>query len=319
MLSRVADSLYWMSRYLDRAEHTARLLGVHLNMTPDQSPAASVRHRERLLRSLRVPMPLTGIENDYHLFDLLTFDQTNNQSILACIAAARENVRQVREQVSTEMWQQLNELYLTLRNSRLNDIWADQPSAFLHAIKDGSHLFQGITDSTMSHGQGWQFIQTGRYIERAIATVNLLDVETRALAPLDAAMSSDNYANWVGLLKCCTAFEAYCKVYTAQVEPRHVVEYLLLNHEFPHSVCFAVRALQAALDAIAESTDTHRGARVHRLSGRLRATLDYGQVDEIMDRGLSLCLTDVAEQSEQIHGALYQMYIAYPIEEKLAA
>jgi uncharacterized alpha-E superfamily protein len=218
------------------------------------------------------------------------------------------------------MWQQINELYLYVRNSRMDDIWNDQPGAFLHAIKQGSHLFQGITDSTLGHGQGWQFIQVGRYIERVIATANLLNIETRALnLDGDASAVSDQYTGWLGLLKCCTAFEAYCKVYTAHLEPRKVIEYLMLDPEFPHSICFSVRSIQSALDAIAESTDTHRGARVYRLAGRLRAHLDYSHIDEIIDHDLNGYLAEIESQCSQIQDAFFQMYISYPIEEKLAA
>jgi uncharacterized alpha-E superfamily protein len=320
MLARVADSLYWMSRYLERAEHTARLVHVHLNLVPDQSSGISAQRRARLLASLWVAEPAGSVQSEYQLLDLMAFDQTNTNSIMTCIAAARENARQVREQVSTEMWQQINELYLYVRNSRLDDIWNDQPGAFLHAIKQGSHLFQGITDSTLGHGQGWHFVQVGRYIERVIGIANLLNVETRALN-LDGNTSavSDQYTSWLGLLKCCTAFEAYCKVYTAHLEPRRVIEYLMLDPEFPHSICFSVRSIQAALDAIAESTDTHRGARVYRLAGRLRAHLDYGHIDEIIDHDLNGYLAEIGSQCSQIQDAFFQMYISYPIEEKLAA
>jgi uncharacterized alpha-E superfamily protein len=320
MLSRVADSLYWMSRYLERAEHTARLLRVHLNLVPDQSSGMSAQRRSRLLSSLWVPEPAGGVQSDYQLLDLIAFDPNNQSSIMACIAASRENARQVREQISTEMWQQINELYLFVRNSRLDDVWNDRPGQFLEAIKQGSHLFQGITDSTLGHGQGWQFIQVGRYIERAIATANLLTVETAALnLDSDAASTSDQYTAWLGLLKCCTAFEAYCKVYTAHLEPRRVIGYLMLDPEFPHSICFSVRSIQAALDAIAEATDTHRGARVYRLAGRLAAHLDYGQIDEIIDTDLHGYLNEILTQCSAIQDAFFQLYISYPIEDKLAA
>ena len=320
MLARVADSLYWMSRYLERAEHTARLLHVHLNLVPDQSSGTSAQRRARLLASLWIPEPLGGVQSDYQLLDLVSFDQSNTNSLMACIAAARENARQVREQISTEMWQQINELYLYVRNSRLDDLWNDQPGVFLHAVKQGSHLFQGITDSTLGHGQGWQFIQVGRYIERVIATANLLSVETRALnLDSDASAVSDQYTSWLGLLKSCTAFEAYCKVYTAHLEPRRVIDYLMLDPEFPHSICFSVRSIQAALDAIAESTDTHRGARVYRVAGRLRAHLEYGHIDEIIENGLDNYLAEIHSQCTQIQDAFFHMYISYPIEEKIAA
>src|SRR3954447_15288682 len=198
MLARVADSLYWMSRYLERAEHVARLLHVHLNLVPDQLSGLSAQRRARLLASLWVPQPLDGVQSDYHLLDLSAFDPGNQNSIMTCIGAARENARQIREQISTEMWQQINELYLYIRNSRLDDVWNNQPSEFLYTIKQGSHLFQGITDSTLGHGQGWQFIQVGRYIERAIDSANLISHETSALdLPKHAATVNDQYISWL--------------------------------------------------------------------------------------------------------------------------
>lgn len=320
MLSRVADSLYWLSRYLERAEHTSRLIHVQLNLAPDQSAEVSAQRRARTFIALRTTGISPALDDDYGMMEYLTFNTANSNAIVSCIATARENARQVREQISTEMWQQLNQLYLFVRNSRMDAIWADRPSDFLQSIKEGSHLFQGITDSTMSHGQGWQFIQLGRYIERVISCATLLDVEYQALLPNhEGDSTADDYLNWIGLLKGCTAFEAYSKEYTADVQLERVVEFLLLNPNFPHSICFAVDAIQQALDAIAEITETHRGTRVYRLAGRLRATLDYAQIDEVMHNGLHTYLEDVRRQCLQINEAFYRMYINYPIEEKLAA
>jgi uncharacterized alpha-E superfamily protein len=153
-----------------------------------------------------------------------------------------------------------------------------------------------------------------------IAIANLLSIETRALnLDSDAAAVSDQYTCWLALLKSCTAFEADCKVYTAHLEPRKDIEYLMLDPEFPHSICFSVRSIQAALDAIAESTDTHRGARVYRLAGRLRAHLDYGHIDEIIDHDLDGYLAEIQAQCSQIQDAFFQMYISYPVEDKIAA
>ncbi len=318
MLSRVADSLYWMSRYLERAEHTARLTDVYLNHVLEQSITANLQ-RQRLLASLWVPVPPGGLENDYQLVELLTFTRSNPQAIVSGIAAARENARQVREQISTEMWEQLNQLYLFMTNTKMEQIWSGQPHDFFHAVKTGSHLFQGITDSTMNHGQGWHFIQLGRFIERAMSTSRLLDVEFQQLGKVSVQDTGLHHLPMLGLLKSCTAFEAYSKVYTAHLQPRYVAEFLLLNREFPHSICFAIDMIQAALNALAEATDNHKGARVYRLAGRLRATFDYGQIDEIMQDGLSAYLTNVHDQCIQIHDAIYQQFITYPVEEKLAA
>ena len=320
MLSRVADSLYWTSRYLERAEHTARLIDIGLNLMLDQSAAAVERRWGRLLDSLHAPPSLTGTSDAYRITEAMTFDISNETSIVACIASARENLRQVREQISSEMWEQLNRLFLQVKETRLEDIWKVSTHEFFRSVKEGSHLFQGITDATMNHGEGWQFIQVGRYLERAASTSTLLDVYTNDLMlRTDADAPQRNYLDWVGLLKACTAFEAYCKVYTADLRPERVVEFLLLNPDCPRSVRFAAESVQAAFQAIGEATGTRKAGRVNRLAGRLRATLGFGQIDEILETGLRAYLNDVRQQCAQIHEAILQTYVAYQVETSLAS
>ena len=318
MLSRVADSLYWTSRYLERAEHTARLIDVGLNLMLDQSDAAVERRWGRLLESLHAPPQLVGASDAYHITQAMTFDSANHASIAACIASARENLRQVREQISSEMWEQLNRLYLQVKETSLDDIWNLSTHEFFRAVKEGAHLFQGITDATMNHGEGWQFIQAGRHLERASATATLLDVYTSEFMAADGADAhEDSYLDWVGLLKACTAFEAYCKVYTADLRPERIAEFLLLNADCPRSVRFAADVIQTAFLAIAEATGTRKSGRVNRLAGRLRASLGFGQIDEILEAGLHAYLNDVQRQCAQIHEAIQQTYVAYPIETAL--
>ncbi|MBV9927392.1 MAG: alpha-E domain-containing protein [Acidobacteria bacterium] len=321
MLSRVADSLYWTSRYLERAEHTARLIDIGLNLMLDQSSAAVERRWGRLLDSVHAPPRLTGSSDAYHIAEAMTFDLSNETSIVACIANARENLRQVREQISSEMWEQLNTLFLRVKGTRLDDIWNVSTHEFFRSVKEGAHLFQGITDATMNHGEGWQFIQVGRHLERAGVTATLLDVYTNDLLTRDGGPETPQrtYLDWVGLLKACTAFEAYCKVYTADLRPERVVEFLLLNAECPRSVRFAAEAIQASFQSIAEATGTRKSGRVNRLAGRLRATLSFGQIDEILETGLRAYLNDVRRQCAQIHEAILQTYVAYPVESALAS
>lgn len=320
MLSRVADSLYWMSRYLERAEHTARLIAVGLNMMLDQTPQSAGVRWERLLASLHAYPPPSGSGDAYAIAYMLTFDMTNEGSIAACIASARENAHQVREQISSEMWEQLNRLYLKVKGSTIDAIWLGEPLEFYQEVKEGAHLFQGITDATMTHGEGWQFIQVGRYLERAGATAALIDQHFRPYleAPDDGLIALD-YIDWVGLLKCCTAFEAYCKVYTADIKPACVAEFLLLNGEGPRSVRFAADRIQRSMQAIAQATGTRLAGRAERLAGRLRAALDYGQVDEIMSENMHAYLESIQRQCAAIHGAVYQAYISYPVDTALTS
>jgi uncharacterized alpha-E superfamily protein len=319
MLSRVADSLYWMSRYLERAEHTARLLDLHLNLMLEESPSGrDPRRWNRVLACLHTPTD-TEIVDPYECARSLTFDTDNKLSVAAAINSARENARQVRERISTEMWQELNRLYLFIRNKRHPDVLAIEPHEFFQHVKDGVQTFQGITDSTMSHNEGWHFIQLGRFIERASAIAVLLNVHFNTF-PVEAQQYQngtvllDNYFEWLGLLKSCTAFEAYVKVYSADLRPERIAEFLLLNEEFPHSARFSADCIQAALSAIADANGTRKSSRVHRLAGRLRAALGFGQIDEIMAGGLHIHLRDILRQCNDIHVAAYESYIAYPVD-----
>lgn len=322
MLSRVADSLYWMSRYLERADYVARQLDVHLTIAPEQATEAARRRRERLVACLvGAQYPAQQVSSDYDLACLLTLDEENSNSISRCIAGARENARQVREQISSQMWEQINQLYLSIQTASMARIWQGQPHRFYHNINQEVYRFQGITDSRITRDQGWNFIQLGRYIERAIETADTLNVDYRALcmdAPDHDVVDQQTYLEWVGLLRGCAAFEAYSRLYTANVRPQSIVEFLLLNPEFPYSVHFAINMVQRSLEVIGELAETGKGARVYRLAGRLRAMLDYAQVDEIIDSGLAPYLLDIQGRCGQLHETIYQTYITYSIGEKLA-
>lgn len=314
MLSRVADSLYWMSRYLERAEHTARLLDVDLQLRLDQSPESGAGRWRRLLEACQAAPPEDGRIDAQSLTYILTLDRTNSSSILSCVAAARENLRQVREQCSSEMWEQLNRLYLQVNSTTAGEAWLLHSHIFFRAVQDGAHLFQGVTDSTMSHGEGWQYIQLGRFVERTDTLACLIGKYFGSLAhPLDQAVESEEYLEWVGLLKSCAAFEAYCKAYTAELRPLRVAEFLLLNKEFPHSVRFSVDMVHAALAAIGELTE-RRAEQPVRLAGRLQATLNFSQIDEIMASGASAYVDSVRWQCAQAHGAIHQVYFDYSVE-----
>jgi len=319
MLSRVADSLYWMSRYLERAEHTARLIDVDLQLRLDQSPETAAGRWLRLLAAVQAPAPEQGKLDATAMTHIVTLDRTNPSSILSCVANARENLRQVREQCSTEMWEQLNRLYLQVTATTSGEEWLLHSHIFFRAVQEGAHLFQGVTDSTMSHGEGWQYIQLGRFVERTDSVARLIGTHfTRLPHPLDQAVESEEYLEWVGLLKSCSAFEAYCKAYTAELRPLRVAEFLLLNPEFPHSVRFSVDMVHAALSAIGKMTE-RKADLPERLSGRLRATLSFSQIDEIMASGANGYVDSVRWQCAQAHNAIHQVYFDYSVESALVA
>jgi uncharacterized alpha-E superfamily protein len=314
MLSRVAESLYWMSRYLERAEHTARVIKVQLNLMLERETESDDRHWRRMLRSLAVEMAEVKEGEAQSVANSLIYSPTSRSSIVSCIMAARENSRQVREQISSEMWEQLNRMFHEVTRKDAEE--ASDTDDFLQAIKDGAHLFQGITDSNMTHGEGWQFIQAGRSLERASALATLLGVHFREFYGKDAEPEP---LEWIGLLRSCTAFESYCKAYTADLRPDRIAEFLVLNPSFPHSIRFSADALETAMKQIGAEVSSRRSARVERIAGRMQATLAFGQIDEIMSGGLHAYLDTVLRQCSQAHSALYQTYITYPIEAALQA
>ena len=317
MLSRVGDSLYWMSRYLERAEHTARLIDVDFQLRLDQSPESGSGRWLRLLEALQIPVPAGGKIDAASLASTLTLERANPSSIVSCISAARENLRQVREQCSSEMWEQLNRLYLQVVGTPAGEAWILHSQLFFRGVQDGAHLFQGVTDSTMSHGEGWHYIQLGRYVERTHGLSTLIGTHFSRLAqPLENTVEGDEYLEWVGLLKYCAAFEAYCKKYTADLRPLRVAEFLLLSSDFPHSVRFSVDQVHTALRAIGELTDRKADSPM-RLAGRLRANLSFSEIDEIMTTGLQPYLVSIRNLCAQAHNAIHQIYFDYPVESAL--
>jgi uncharacterized alpha-E superfamily protein len=327
MLSRVADSLYWMSRYLERAEHTTRLLDVNLNLMLDESSTSAEHRWQRVLRALGKPKDVEWTGDPYALTRTLTFDAANKASIVSFIIAARENSRHVREQISTEQWHRLNSLYLQVTRPEMqSDIYADtlmadaeQPTEFLQSVMEAVHQFQGVTDSTMSHGEGWQFIQVGRYIERASATAMLLEAYQQDLwGPPERIAEGSEYLDWMGLLRSATAFEAYCKVYTADLTPEWIMEFLLLDEKFPHSLRFSIDSLQCALEEIHGESGKNRAEALRRIAGRLQASLNYSSVDEILRQDVVAYLRNVQAQCRTIHEMVYQLYVNYSIQVALA-
>jgi len=295
---------------------------VDFQLRLDQSPEAGSGRWWRLLEALQAPAPEDGKIDATILTHILTLDKTNSSSIISCVTAARENLRQVREQCSSEMWEQLNRLYLQVNSTTSSEAWLLHSYVFFRAVQEGAHLFQGVTDSTMSHGEGWQYIQLGRFVERTDALARLIGTHLIRLRfsldqSLDQAVESEEYLEWVGLLKSCAAFEAYCKKYTAELRPLRVAEFLLLNSEFPHSVRFSVDMVHAALRAIAELTERKVELPV-RLAGRLRATLSFGQIDEIVASGANAYVQSVRQQCGQAHSAIHQIYFDYPVESALS-
>jgi uncharacterized alpha-E superfamily protein len=308
-----------MSRYLERAEHTVRLLDVNMGLMLDKSSTSAEGRWKRVLAALGNPSEVSWQNDYYQLVQSLTFDADIAASVTSCLIEARENARQVRDEISSEQWQQLNRMYHWViqpyselgLNTRLGD--------FLPAVIDGVHLFQGITDTTMSHGEEWQFIQMGRYLERAAATANLLDLyQPEILHTPEVGLEGRQYQEWVGLLRCCTAFEAYCKVYTADLTGEWILEFLLLNPQFPHSLRYSIDCLRQALVAVQQSSGRQQVDDLTRVSGRLQSSLSFVEVADILAQDAGAYLHNILQQCRQTHDLIYRIYIQYSVQAALA-
>jgi uncharacterized alpha-E superfamily protein len=239
--------------------------------------------------------------------------------VTSCLIEARENARQVRDEISSEQWQQLNRMYHWViqpySERGLNTRLAD----FLPAVIDGVHLFQGVTDTTMSHGEEWQFIQLGRYLERASSIATLLALyQPELLDTAEIAAEGSHYQEWVGLLRCCTAFEAYCKVYTADLSADWILEFLLLNPQFPHSLRYSIDCLRQALVSVRASSGRMPVDDLSRVSGKLQASLSFAEVSDILAQDPGAYLHNILRQCRQTHDLIYRFYIQYSVQAALA-
>jgi len=320
MLSRVADSLYWMSRYLERAENTVRQLDVTMGLMLDTGGASAETRWQRLTASLGKPEGLEWNGDLDAMARILLFDNLNHAAITFCINGARENARQVREEISSEQWARLNRLYHHIHSPHAQTQFSASINDSLTSVLDGIHLFKGVTDTTMIHGQGWQFIRLGRYLERAYATATMLEVyQAEMFNPAERDHGSYQYLELVGLLRGSTSFEAYCQVYTADVSPDRVLEFLLLNRDFPHAIRYCVDGVREAVLAIQNQGGRRAPEELTAGIGRLHAMLGFTTIGEILRGDTAEFLHTIREQCLRIHELIYRYYVHYSIQSALAS
>ncbi len=288
MLSRVANSTYWMARYVERAENIARFIGVNLHMLMDL-PVEHSNQWESLISASgddELFKQRYGSVTQQNVIEFLTFDESYPNSIYSCVRNARENARTIREQISSELWRHINEMYLDLgANIAPRRAYADM-NAFCESTKSNCTLFKGLCDSTMTHGEAWQFMRLGRMTERADKTSRILDVKYFTLLP-DAQYVGTPYDNiqWASLLKSVSALEMFRLEYL-RIEPRSVIEFLILDPHFPRSIRFCVTTAEGCLHKIAGTDEGDYTNPAERQLGRLASELAYTDVDEIRANGV---------------------------------
>ena len=312
MLSRVAESLYWMSRYIERAENIARFIDVNLHLILD----IPIGMRQQWA-------PLITVTGDGDIFaeryeeakldtviQFLTFDKEYSNSILGCLISARENARSIREVISSEMWESINDFYLLVASKSSKTDALDNPHAFFSKIKMGSQKFIGISEVTMSHGEGWHFLQLGNLVERADKTSRILDVKYFILLP-GAEYIGTPYDNiqWTAVLKSASALEMYRKRFH-RILPSQVADFLIFDGEFPRAIRYCVVNADESLHVITGSQPGTFLNEAERRLGRLRAEIDYSTVDEVLDIGLHQYLDSFQAKLNIVDNAIFNTFFA---------
>ena len=301
MLSRTADHLFWMSRYTERAENTARMLDVNYqtSLLP-QSQAVALVGWQGLISISELLPAYTELHGDIaprEVMDFMVKDESNPSSIVSCLSAARENARAVRGTLTTEVWETLNTTWLDVKRMIKADEFERDPSQFFEWVKFRSHLSRGVTVGTMLMDEALYFMRLGTFLERADNTARLVDVKFHAVQSdfFGAASEKDqeyDFYHWSAILRSVSGFEVYRKVYRDVIKPERVAELLILRADMP-------RSLHASLNAVVNNlalVSNDQNSETHRRAGKLAAELKYGRIDEILATGLHAYLTQFLDR-----------------------
>lgn len=305
MLSRVAESLYWLARNVERAETLARILDVNYNRTMDRFVAQG----ERALVLWQSVTELVGMNVDLALFkgsqisskafEYCTFSTESRTSIVSCVRIARSNALSVRAELSTEVWESINSLYLFVEAQSPRSIAREGPSSFLRTVRDTAQAFGGVVDATMTRDDEWNFLQLGRFLERAAMT-------TRIVRQQD--VKEESAREWQRLLEMCCASEPFAKAQHFSSEPLEILSFLLLHQRFPRSVSFCTRETEYALHRISGSAASTYANEAERILGRLQAMLDFVQIEEVVAEGVAKFTNRVGERLDDIGASIEERY-----------
>jgi uncharacterized alpha-E superfamily protein len=289
MLSRVANHIYWLGRYLERAENYARFIDVNFNLMQDLPVDLKEQWQPLVAATGDLDLYLKkyeGYERGQVMF-FLTFDLDNPNCMLSAVNRARENARIIRENLSKETWEKVNELYYMLQNGLEKKVWKkEDPRQFYESVKNQILLIYGLADATVARTEGWYFRQLGQLLERADKTSRILDVKYHILLPSPIEVGSPlDFLHWMALLKSVTGFNTYRRLY-GNIDPSGVVEFLVLNKYFPRSIYYCLKEAERCLHNISgNATDGFRNS-AEKAIGEMRSRLEYSEVDDIISVGL---------------------------------
>jgi uncharacterized alpha-E superfamily protein len=317
MLSRVAENLFWMSRYLERAENVARLLdiGLYLELdaptTAGQDGSAPVEIALGILSGgsvVRQPRPLGGPHRNAVL-GFLTFDRSNPNSLVSTIWRARENARGTQESLGVDAWSEINRLYLYLCGQRAQRRFHASASSLYAKVKQSCILFDGMIQNTLPRDEVYHFIRLGRHLERVSVMGQILHTKCRRHPDGDPGLDpAIELVRWTGLLRSCSAYGAYLRVERDRVEPAGVIRFLVLNADFPRAIRFCVARCRESLREIAGGDEEEYKSEAERLLGRLDSELRYSDVAEIFERGLLPFLEGIGTTSQRVGNEIQKSY-----------
>jgi uncharacterized alpha-E superfamily protein len=305
MLSRTADHLFWMARYTERAENTARMLDVNYqtSLLPQSAAVAQVGWQGLLSISELVPAYTAkhGEITPQRVMEFMVKDENNPSSILSCLRGARENARAVRGSLTTEAWETQNQTWLEVNRMLRNGDFERDPGQFFEWVKFRSHLSRGVTVGTMLMDEALHFMRLGTFLERADNTARLVDVKFHAVQSdfFGAATEQDqeyDFYHWSAILRSVSGFEIYRKVYRDVIKPERVADLLILRPDMPRSLHASMNEVVANLQMVGND----QSAETQRRAGKLRAELQYGNIDEILATGLHAFLTQFLDRVNEL-------------------
>jgi len=311
MLSRVASSLYWMSRFVERAENTARVLDVAWRMSL-LVKEQSLQDQEWFapLNITGTLFPFSGRHSEVCAREVLHFmalDPENPSSIYSCAKHARENARAVRGSITSEMWEVLNSTWLEMQQMDEDKMRARGVSGFFDWVKERSHLFRGVTFGTMHRDDAYEFARLGTHIERADSTARILDVKYHILLPsVKEVGGAVDYYQWSAVLRSVSAFEAYRKVYRDVITPLKLAELLILREDIPRSLRFCLRTV---CDILGRVQNAHSG-EAERKAGQILSHLQYGRISDIFANGLHESLTEFLDDTQELSRLIQASFFA---------
>ncbi|PTY08251.1 hypothetical protein DB347_01315 [Opitutaceae bacterium EW11] len=319
VLSRVANLIYWTARYLERAENTARIVDVNAQLVLDLhgqladnpalwEPLVYVSGGEELYRQHHARS-----SSERSVIEFMLFDRRNPSSVISCICTARENARCIRDQLASELWEELNTFYLALKDDDFAKYSRTGASEYLGVIKTRIQQFCGVAEAMVPRNAMWWFFELGRFLERADNTSRILDVKYFMLLPkANAVGSALDMIQWASVLRSCSGLEAFRKSRRGQLNLERVVDYLLRDPVFPRSIVFSVREAGRALAAIDADAPNHPGKPAAALLSRLETSLAKGEISDIIIEGLHEHLDDIQLRIAEVHEAVQNAYIRYP-------